>query len=65
MNLQMVSWYFGGNVMDKFDFISMVDDIFDECKTKEEMSSKLEQMREILRQEYTLKLGFKSIMGEI
>ena len=30
-----------------------------------QMSSKLKQMREILRQEYTLKLGFKSIMGEI
>lgn len=51
--------------MDKFDFMSMVDDIFDECKTKEEMDSRLKKMREIIQQQYVLKLGFKSTMGEL
>ena len=51
--------------MDKFDFISMVGDIFDECKTKEEMDSRLKQMREIIQQQYVLKVGFKTAMGEL
>ena len=55
----------GGNVMDKFNFMSMVDDIFDECETKEEMDSRLKQMREIIQQQYVLKVGFKSAMGEL
>ena len=36
------------NRMDKFDFMTVVDDIFDECKSKEEMDSRLKEMREIL-----------------
>ena len=56
---------FGGNKMDKFDFMSMVDDIFDECEAKEEMDSRLKQMREIIQQQYVLKVGFKSAMGEL
>lgn len=51
--------------MDKFDFMSMVDDIFDECETKEEMNSRLKQMREIIQQQYVLKCGFKAAMGEL
>lgn len=51
--------------MDKFDFISIVDEILDECTTKEEMDSRLKQMRDIIRQQYILKLGFKSAMGEL
>ena len=30
--------------MDKYEFMCVVDDIFDECKTKEEMDSRLKQM---------------------
>lgn len=51
--------------MDKFDFMSMVDDIFDECETKEEMDSRLKQMRDIIQQQYVLKVGFKAAMGEL
>lgn len=51
--------------MDKFDFMSMVDDIFDECETKEEMDNRLKQMREIIQQQYVLKVGFKATMGEL
>ena len=51
--------------MDKFDFMSMVDDIFDDCETKEEMDSRLKQMREIIQQQYALKCGFKAAMGEL
>lgn len=51
--------------MDKFDFMKVVDDIFDECETKEQMDSRLKQMREIIQQQYVLKLGFKSTMGEL
>ena len=51
--------------MDKFDFMSMVDDIFDECETKEEIDSRLKQMREIIQQQYVLKVGFKAAIGEL
>ena len=51
--------------MDKYDFMCVVDDIFDECETKEEMDSRLKQMRDIIRQQYMLKIGFKCVMGEL
>lgn len=51
--------------MDKYDFMCIVDDIFDECTTKEEMDSRLKQMRDIIQQQYVLKLGFKNTMGEL
>ena len=51
--------------MDKFEFIAIVDDIFDECETKEEMDSRLKQMREIIQQIYFQKVSFKSTMGEL
>ena len=51
--------------MDKFDFMSMVDDIFDECETKEEMDSRLTQIREIIQQQYVLKVRFKATMTEL
>lgn len=51
--------------MDKYDFMCMVDDIFDECNTKEEMDNRLKQMRDIIQQQYVLKFGFKSVMGEL
>ncbi len=43
----------------------MIDDIFDECETKEQMDSRLNEMRNIIQQQYVLKVGFKSIMGEL
>lgn len=49
--------------MDKFDFMSMVDDIFDECESKEEMDSRKKQMIEIVNQMYEQKLGFAQTMG--
>ncbi len=51
--------------MDKYDFICMVDDIFDECETKEQMDSRLKEMKNIIQQQYVLKVGFKSTMGEL
>ena len=51
--------------MDKYEFMCMVDDIFDECKTKEEMDNRLNQMRELIQQQYVLKIGFKTTMGEL
>lgn len=51
--------------MDKYEFMCMVDDIFDECKTKAEMDMRVKQMREIIQQQYMLKIGFKSAMGEL
>lgn len=51
--------------MDKFDFMCMVDDIFDECKTKEEMESRKKEMKNAIDQQFELKLGFKQTMGEI
>lgn len=49
--------------MDKFDFMSMVDDIFDECKSKEEMDSRKKQMIEAVNQIYEQKLRFAQTMG--
>ncbi len=51
--------------MDKYEFMCMVDDIFDECETKEQMVSGLNEMKNIIQQQYVLKLGFKSTMGEL
>ena len=51
--------------MDKYEFMCMVDDIFDECNTKAEMDMRVKQMREIIRQQYMLKIGYKSTMGEL
>lgn len=50
--------------MDKYEFMSMVDDIFDECETKEQMDIRLREMKNIIQQQYALKVGFKAIMGE-
>ena len=50
--------------MDKFDFMSIVDDIFDECKTKQEMDIRIKEMRQILNQPYLLKLAYKDTMNE-
>ena len=36
-----------------------------ECETKEEMDRRLKQMREIIQQQYVLKVGFKAMMGEL
>ena len=49
--------------MDKFDFMTVVDDIFDECKSKEEMDSRLKEMREILQQQYLIKVMYKNTIG--
>ena len=51
--------------MDKYEFMCMVDDIFEECKTKEEMDNRFKQMKEIIQQQYVLKIGFKTAMGEL
>lgn len=51
--------------MDKYDFMCMVDDIFDECKTKEQMDSRLKEMRNVIQQQYMLKIGFKQTIGGI
>lgn len=50
--------------MDKFDFMCLIDDIFDTCKTKEEMDSIRNQMIEIIQKKYELKIGFKTTMEE-
>ena len=42
--------------MDKYEFMCMVDDIFDECKTKEQMDNRLKEMRNISQQQYMLKI---------
>ena len=49
--------------MDKYDFMSVVDDILEECKSKEEMDSRLKEMREILRQMYMMKIIHKKTFG--
>lgn len=51
--------------MDKYEFMCIVDDIFDECETKEQMDSILKEMKSIIQQQYILKIGFKSTMGEL
>lgn len=69
--LSIHSWCCGEGVgegevgMDKFDFIKVVDDIFDECETKEQMDSRLKQMREIIQQQYVLKVGFISALNAL
>lgn len=50
--------------MDKYDFMSVVDDTFDECKSAQELSIRFREMQDILRQAYIMKLGYKTSMGE-
>lgn len=50
--------------MDKYDFMSAVDDTFDECKSAQELSIRFREMQDILRQAYIMKLSYKTSMGE-
>lgn len=51
--------------MDKYEFMCIVDDVFDECETKEQMNIRLREMKDIVQQLYILKVGFKSTIGEL
>lgn len=51
--------------MDKYEFMCMVDEIFDECETKEQMDNRLKEMKNIIQQQYILKIGFKQTMREL
>ena len=42
--------------MDKYEFM---------CETKAQMDSRLKEMRNIIQQQYILKIGFKQTMGEL
>lgn len=50
--------------VDKFDFISIVDDVFDDCKSEIEMRSRRKEMKDSIDQCFELKLNFKKTMGE-
>lgn len=50
--------------MDKFDFMSVVDDTFDECKSVQELSTRFNEMKNIIIQAYVMKLYYKKSMGE-
>ena len=50
--------------MYKFDFMSVVDDIFDESKSVQELSIRFKEMQDIIRQAYIMKLNYKTSMGE-
>ena len=50
--------------MDKFGFMSMVDDILEECKSSEELSNRVREMKRIINQAYVVKLRYKTTMGE-
>lgn len=65
MNETRVLRWKGNGTMDKYEFMCMVDDIFDECETKEQMDSRLKEMRNIIQQQYILKIGFKQTMREL
>lgn len=51
--------------MDKYEFMCLVDDIYDECETKEQLDSRLKQMKEVIEQQHALKVGFKTAMGQL
>lgn len=50
--------------MNKLEFMDAVDEILDECKTEKEMLHRFNEMQNILKQQYVLKLGYKRTMGE-
>lgn len=43
---------------DKFDFMSIVQDIYDECKTKEEIASRMKEMMECIKQKGFLAMNY-------
>lgn len=51
--------------MDRYEWLSVVGDIFDDCKTQAEMQARKEVMLKDIEAQYTAKLGFKIVMGEL
>lgn len=47
--------------MDRFDFMSVVDDIFKECKTSEEIASRYAQMKSDLDNIYLQNIALRGI----
>jgi hypothetical protein len=45
--------------MDRYDFMSMVDDMFKECKTVEEIAIRYAQMRKDLDSMYTQNIALR------
>lgn len=46
--------------MDRYDFMSVVDDIFKECKTPEEIANRYAQMKKDLDNMYLQNIALKS-----
>jgi len=47
--------------MDRYDFMSLVDDIFKECKTEKDLETRYLQMRLDLDNLYTQNLNLRSL----
>lgn len=50
--------------MNRYEFIDIVENAFDECETKEQMDSRFKAMKEIIQQMYMVKSGLKQDMRE-
>ncbi len=44
--------------MDKFEFMKVVDDVYGECKSEEEIASRLGQMMECVKIQGQLAVGY-------
>ena len=44
--------------MDKFDFMKVVDDVYGECKTEEEIASRMKQMLDCVKIQGQLAFGY-------
>lgn len=44
--------------MDKFDFMCIVQDIYNECKTKEEIVSRMKEMMECIKNQGLMAMNY-------
>lgn len=44
--------------MDKFDFMSIVQDIYSECKTKEEIASRMKEMLDCVKNQGFMAMNY-------
>lgn len=52
--------------MDKFEFMKAVDDVYAECKTEQEIASRMKQMLDCVRTQAQLNMGYlkAGILGD-
>ncbi len=53
--------------MDKFEFMNAVDDVYGECKTEEEIASRMKQMMDCVKSKGQLAIGYlkAGILGSV